>query len=172
MTVVKLSPDDLCIASMVAAYEKKNLLDKALNLLMQLEKDGREHGVATLGVLVNWLVKLQLIDEAGQVLGMIAEKGGSLPFKSLLSLCDMYSRAGTGAEKKARQAPGGVEAEEEELLAPLVFENIIKGLLAGGFVHDAQRVCRVMETQGFAASQPLKVALSVSQSFGLNRPVK
>ncbi|XP_059637966.1 pentatricopeptide repeat-containing protein CRP1, chloroplastic [Cornus florida] len=157
-----LRADDRCIASMTAAYEKKNLLDKALNLLLQLEKDGCEPGVATYSVLVDWLGKLQLIDEAEQVLGKIAEQGDPPPFKVHISLCEMYSRA--GAEKKALQALGVVEAKKE-LLGAQDFERIIKGLVAGGFEQDAQRVHGVMETQGFVASQPLKMSLQSSQAF-------
>ncbi|KAF2324586.1 hypothetical protein GH714_015477 [Hevea brasiliensis] len=62
-------PDDRCTAIMIAAYEKKNWLDKALDLLLQLEKDGFEPGPATCTVLVDWLGKLQLVDEAEQLLG-------------------------------------------------------------------------------------------------------
>ncbi|OVA09094.1 Pentatricopeptide repeat [Macleaya cordata] len=71
--------DDRCTASMIAAYEKKNLLDKALNLLLQLEKDGFEPGIATCTVLVDWLGKLQLVDEAEEMLRKITEKGILLP---------------------------------------------------------------------------------------------
>uniref|UniRef100_A0A5B7BSJ7 PROP1-like PPR domain-containing protein n=1 Tax=Davidia involucrata TaxID=16924 RepID=A0A5B7BSJ7_DAVIN len=159
-------PDDRCTASMIAAYGKKNLLDKALNLLLQLEKDGFEPGITTNSVLVDWLGKLQLIDEAEQVLGKIAEQGEAPPFKVHISLCDMYSRA--GAEKKALQALGVVEAKKEQL-GPEEFERIIGGLIAGGFVEDARRIHGVMEVQGFAASEPLKVSLMASQAFGRNR---
>ncbi|WMV42942.1 hypothetical protein MTR67_036327 [Solanum verrucosum] len=79
-------PDDRCTASMIVAYEKKNLLDKALNLLMELEKDGFEPGVATYS-------------------------GEAPPFKVHISLCDMYARA--NVEKKAIQALGVLEAKQE-----------------------------------------------------------
>ncbi|KAH0648255.1 hypothetical protein KY285_033503 [Solanum tuberosum] len=98
-------------ASMIVAYEKKNLLDKALNLLMELEKDVFEPGVATYSVLVDWLGKMQLIDEAEQLLDKIAEQGEAPPFKVHISLCDMYARA--NVEKKAIQALGVLEAKQE-----------------------------------------------------------
>lgn len=160
-------PDDRCTASMVAAYEKKNLLDKALNLLLQLEKDGFELGPATCTVLVDWLGKLQLVDEAEQLLGKIAQQGEAPPFKIQVSLCDMYARA--GIEKKALQALGILEAKKEQLGRD-EFERVINGLIAGGFVQEAQRVHGLMETQGIAASEHLKVALMASQAFGRRRP--
>ncbi|CAK9176376.1 unnamed protein product [Ilex paraguariensis] len=160
-------PDDRCTASMIAAYEKKNLLDKALNLLLQLEKDGFEPGVATYTVLVDWLGKLQLIDEAEQVLDKISVEGEAPPFKVHISLCDMYLKA--GVEKKALQALGVVEAKKE-LLRPEEFERIINALIARGFVQDARRMHGLMEAQGFAASEPLKVALMAAQAVGRKRP--
>lgn len=60
---------------MIKAFEKKNLLDKALNLLLQLEKDGFELGIGTYILLVDWLGNLQLVDEAEQLPGRIAELG-------------------------------------------------------------------------------------------------
>lgn len=155
-------PDDRCTASMIAAYGKKNLLDKALNLLLELEKDGFEPGPATYTVLVDWLGRLQLINEAEQLLGKISELGEAPPFKIHVSLCDMYARA--GIEKKALQALGFLEAKKEQM-GPDEFERIINGLLAGGFLQDAQRVHGLMEAQGFAASERLKVALISSQTF-------
>ncbi|XP_052201474.1 uncharacterized protein LOC127807561 isoform X2 [Diospyros lotus] len=159
-------PDDRCIASMIAAYEKKNLLDKALNLLLELEKDGHELGVATYSVLVDWMGKLQLIDEAEYLLGRISEQGESPPFNVHISLCDMYSRAGD--KKKALKALGVVEARKEQLCQE-EFERVINGLIVGGFVQDARRIHEVMETRGFAASEPLKVALMASQVIGRKR---
>lgn len=143
-------PDDRCTASMIAAYEKKNYLDNALNLLLELEKDGFEPGVATYSVLVDWLGKLQLVDEAEQLLGKIALLGEAPPFKLQVSLCDMYARARN--EKKALQALGVLEARKDEL-GPAEFERIISGLIDGGFQKDAQRICRIMEAQGFDASR-------------------
>lgn len=160
-------PDDRCTASMIAAYERKNLLDKALNLLLQLEKDGFQPGVATYTVLVDWLGKLQLVNEAEQLLDKIVELGEAPPFKVHISLCDMYSRA--GVEKKALQALGALEAKTEQL-GPDDFERIINGLLAGGFMEDAKRIHGLMEARGFAASEPLKVALMASQAFSRRRP--
>ncbi|XAR64130.1 hypothetical protein NMG60_11024357 [Bertholletia excelsa] len=162
-------PDDRSTASMISAYEKKNSLDKALALLLELEKNGFEPGVATYSALLDWLSKLQLLDEAEQLLGKIAEQGEAPPFKVHISLCDMYSRA--GAEKKALQALGFVEAKKDQL-KPEEFEKVINGLLAGGFIQDARRMHGLMEAQGFAASEPLKVALMASQVGSHRSPKK
>ncbi|KAJ8532432.1 hypothetical protein K7X08_012355 [Anisodus acutangulus] len=160
-------PDDRCTASMIAAYEKKNLLDKALNLLLELEKDGFEPGVATYSVLVDWMGKMQLIDEAEQLLDKIAEQGEAPPFKVHISLCDMYARA--NVEKKALQALGVLEAKKEQL-GPEEFERIIRSLIAGGFVQDAQKFQGLMEARGFTVSEHLRVTLTASQTFLRRRP--
>ncbi|XP_057722187.1 pentatricopeptide repeat-containing protein At1g05670, mitochondrial [Arachis stenosperma] len=149
-------PDDRCTASMIVAYEKKNLLDKALELLLKLEKDGFVPGVATYSVLVDWMSRLLLVDEAEHLLGKIAQQGEAPPFKVQVSLCDMYARAGN--EKKALQALGAVEARKDEL-EHADFERIIQSLLAGGFEQDARRMCGIMEVQGFALSESLRMAL-------------
>ncbi|XP_048130058.1 pentatricopeptide repeat-containing protein At4g11690 isoform X2 [Rhodamnia argentea] len=167
MIKMGIKPDDRCTAGMISAYMKKNLLDKALNLLLQLEKDGFEPGVHTYAVLVDWLGRLQLIDEAEQVLDKIAQQGEAPPFKLHISLCDMYSR--TGMEKKALQTLGAIEAKKEQLRCD-DFERVVRGLIAGNFIQEAQRVHALMESQGFVPSESLKVALMASQSFGRNRP--
>ncbi|KAM7517194.1 hypothetical protein LguiA_006777 [Lonicera macranthoides] len=160
-------PDDRCTASMIAAYEKNNLLDKALNLLLELEKDGFEPGVMTYSVLVDWLAQLQLVEEAEDLLGKIAEQGEAPPLKVHISLCDMYSRA--GAEKKALQALGVVEAKKDQL-GPQDFERVINGLIKGGFKQDAKRIHGLMEAQGYVASEPVRVALTASQTSNYRRP--
>nr|GMC50404.1 protein NUCLEAR FUSION DEFECTIVE 5, mitochondrial [Ipomoea batatas] len=142
-------PDDRCTASMIAAYEKKNNLDKALKLLLELEERGFKPGVATYSVLVDWLSKLQLIDEAEQVVDKITELGETPPFKVNVSLCAMYASA--GAEKKALQALSVVEAKKEQLGAE-DFDRVINGLEAGGFKQEAARICKLKEAQGFANS--------------------
>uniref|UniRef100_A0A6N2KP38 Uncharacterized protein n=1 Tax=Salix viminalis TaxID=40686 RepID=A0A6N2KP38_SALVM len=63
---------------MIAAYEKKNLLCKGLNLFLQLEKDGFEPGVATCTVLVDWFGKLQLVDEVEKRLNRNAKRARRL----------------------------------------------------------------------------------------------
>ncbi|KAK6131207.1 hypothetical protein DH2020_035051 [Rehmannia glutinosa] len=156
-------PDDRCIASMIAAYEKKNLLDKALDLLLELEKNGFEPGVATYTILVDWLSKLELFDEADQILDKIAEQGEAPPFKLHISLCDMYIKA--GAEKKALQALGVLESKIDQLESE-DFERIIGSLTAGGFVQDAQRIHGLMEARGYVSSQQLKMAMMASQAIG------
>lgn len=154
--IIKLGykPDDQCIARMIAAYAHKNLLDKGLHLLLQLEKDGIEHSVATYSVLVDWLGKLQLIDEVEDLLGKFAEKGVSPSLDVHISLCDMYARA--KEEKKALQALGVLEANKNKL-KPEEFEKVINALMAGGFRKDAERLHQLMTDQGFTTSDQLKM---------------
>lgn len=160
-------PDDRCTAGMIAAYAKKNLLDKALNLLLQLEKDRFEPGVNTYTVLVDWLGKLQLIDEAEHLLDRIAQLGEAPPFKINISLLDMYARA--GIEKKALQTLGVLEAKMDQL-GSAEFERIIKGLAAGGFVQHAHRIHEIMQARNLVTSGPLDVALVASRTFSPRKP--
>ncbi|KAF4367048.1 hypothetical protein G4B88_016760 [Cannabis sativa] len=74
-------PDDECTGNMISAYQVKNQLGLALELLLQLEKDGFEPGVATYTVLVDWLGKLKLVEEAEQVVAKISELGEAPPLK-------------------------------------------------------------------------------------------
>lgn len=154
--------DDRCTASMIAAYETKNLLDKALDLLLQLEKDGFEPGVATYSVLVDWFGQLQLIEEAEDLLGKITELGEAPPLRLHISLCDMYLKA--GVEKKALQALGVIETKKDQLNHE-EFERVIRSLINGGFAQDAKRVQGLMETRGFAASDQLKVFLMAIETL-------
>lgn len=154
-------PDDRCTASMMAAYVKKNLLDKALDLLLTLEKDGFQPGIATYTVLVDWLGRLQLVEEAERLLNKITQMGEA-PFEIHLSLCDMYSRAQQG--EKARKSLKILEARKQLLKADQ-FERIVSGLLAGGFVEDAKRIYSSMEAQGFTPSEPTRVALMAAKSI-------
>lgn len=159
-------PDDRCTASMIAAYAKKNLLDKALNLLLELENGGFEPGVSTYAVLIDWLGKMQLIDEAEQILDKIIELGEAPPFEVHISLCDMYSRA--GSEKKALQTLGVVESKKEQL-GHEEFERIISSLWAGGFIQDAQRMRGFMVARGFIPSEKLEMDLVKNEAFGKRR---
>ncbi|KAM2897308.1 hypothetical protein COP2_006966 [Malus domestica] len=79
----------------------------------------------------------------------------------------MYAKA--GVEKKALQALGVLEAKKDQLGSE-EFERLINGLIAGGFMQDVHRVHSLMEAQGFAPSEPLKMALMASQAFGRKRP--
>lgn len=166
MINIGLKPSDQAIAGVLVAYDKKNMLDKAFNFILELEKEGCELGPNSYSVLVDWFGKMELIDEAEYMLGKIGMTGESPPVKLHVSLCDMYARA--RAEKKALQALGVVEAKKEEL-GPRDFERVILGLLAGRFVQDARRVHGLMEAQGFVASDRVKVALMASQAVGVHR---
>ncbi|KAJ9567129.1 hypothetical protein OSB04_003095 [Centaurea solstitialis] len=167
--IIKLGykPDDKCIARMIAAYANKNLLDKGLRLLMQLEKDGIEHGVATYAVLVDWLGKLQLIDEVEDLLGKFTEKGVSPSLDVHISLCDMYARA--REEKKTLQALGVLEANKDQLRHE-EFEKVISALISGGFRQDAERFSKLMTARGFTVSDQLSLSLQTAQTFGRMKP--
>lgn len=154
--------DDRSTASMIAAYETKNLLDKALDLLLQLEKEGFEPGVATYSVLVDWFGQLQLVEEAEDLLSKITELGEAPPLKLHISLCDMYLKS--GVEKKALQALGVIESKKDQLNHE-EFERVIRSLINGGFAQDAKRVQGLMETRGFTASDQLKVHLMAIETL-------
>ncbi|KAG0462981.1 hypothetical protein HPP92_021457 [Vanilla planifolia] len=161
MMTTGLKPDDKCTACMVAAYAKKNFLDKALDLLLKLEKDGFEPGIETNSVLVDWLGRLQLVEEVELLLKKI-EEIGEPPLLVHVSLCDMYSMAKN--EHKARQALNVLEGKKNLLKADQ-FERIVRGLLAGGFSSDAKRMYDVMQQQGFTPSEQTKVILTAAQSI-------
>ncbi|XP_073139958.1 uncharacterized protein [Henckelia pumila] len=162
-------PDDRCTANMIAAYAKNNLLDKALNLLLELENGGFEPGVSTYTVLIDWLGRMQLIDEAEQILDKIIELGEAPPLEVQISLCDMYSRA--GSEKKALQTLGVVESKKEQF-GHEEYERIFSSLLAGGFVQDAQRMRGFMEARGFFPSEKLRIELARKEAFGKRRTIR
>lgn len=172
MMNIGFKPDDRCTSYVISAYEKNNELGKALHLLLMLEKDGFQPGVSTYSVLVDWLGKLQLVDEAEQMLTKIAQLGEAPPFKLQVSLCNMYARA--HKDKKVLQALGVLEAKKD-LLEYQDFERIIEALLKGGYVHDAQRMQKVMEMQGYKPSENLQIKLmstkALGGSSGSRRPV-
>ncbi|KAF8104185.1 hypothetical protein N665_0176s0001 [Sinapis alba] len=156
-------PDDKCIANMIRAYKRENSLDKALRLLLQLEKDGIELGVITYTVLVDWMANLGLIEEAEQLLVKISQLGEAPPFELQVSLCYMYSTARN--EKKTLQALGVLEAKKDQM-GPNEFEKVITGLKMGGFEKDARRMFKHMEARKFLPSDRLKIDMGASPSFG------
>ncbi|CAN7021548.1 hypothetical protein IGI04_022603 [Brassica rapa subsp. trilocularis] len=156
-------PDDKCIANMIRAYKRENSLDKALRLLLQLEKDGIEIGVITYTVLVDWMATLGLIEEAEQLLVKISQLGEAPPFELQVSLCYMYSTARN--EKKTLQALGVLEAKRDQM-GPNEFERVITGLKTGGFEKDARRMFKHMEARKFLPSDRLKIDMGASPSFG------
>ncbi|KAJ0257398.1 Protein NUCLEAR FUSION DEFECTIVE 5 [Hirschfeldia incana] len=156
-------PDDKCIANMIRAYKRENSLDKALRLLLQLEKDGIELGVVTHTVLVDWMANLGLIEEAEQLLVKISQLGEAPPFELQVSLCYMYSTARN--EKKTLQALGVLEAKKDQM-GPNEFERVITGLKMGGFEKDARRMFKHMEARKFLPSDRLKIDMGASPSFG------
>ncbi|CAH2036801.1 unnamed protein product [Thlaspi arvense] len=158
-------PDDKCIANMVKAYKGENSLDKALRLLLKLEKDGIEIGVITYTVLVDWMANLGLIEEAEQLLVKISQLGEAPPFELQVSLCYMYSIARN--EKKTLQALGVLEAKKDQM-GPNEFEKVITGLKMGGFEKDARRMFKHMEARKFLPSDRLKIDMGASPSFGFS----
>uniref|UniRef100_A0A1J3IIY4 Protein NUCLEAR FUSION DEFECTIVE 5, mitochondrial n=1 Tax=Noccaea caerulescens TaxID=107243 RepID=A0A1J3IIY4_NOCCA len=155
-------PDDKCIANVVRAYKRENSLDKALRLLLQLEKDGIEIGVITYTVLVDWMANLGLIEEAEQLLVKISQLGEAPPFELQVSLCYMYSNVRN--EKKTLQALGVLEAKKDQM-GPNEFEKVITGLKRGGFEKDARRMFKHMEARKFLPSDRLKIDMGASPSF-------
>lgn len=161
--VGRIMPDDRCTASMLAAYVKKNLLDKGLDLLLTLKKQGFVPGVHTNTVLVGWLGRLQLVEEAEQVLEEIKAMG-DVPFEIHVSLCDMYSRAGDVEKAKKAQR---ILVGRKELLTADQFERIIQGMMDGGMKGEANRMSDLMKSLGFSQSNALSVSLMAAKSFPL-----
>ncbi|CAH8385447.1 unnamed protein product [Eruca vesicaria subsp. sativa] len=155
-------PDDKCIANMIRAYKRENSLDKALRLLLKLEKEEIEIGVVTYTVLVDWMANLGLIEEAEQLLVKISQLGEAPPFELQVSLCYMYSTARN--EKKTLQALGVLEAKKDQM-GPNEFEKVITGLKMGGFEKDARRMFKHMEARKFLPSDRLKIDMGASPSF-------
>ncbi|XP_019055614.1 PREDICTED: pentatricopeptide repeat-containing protein At1g01970-like isoform X2 [Nelumbo nucifera] len=63
-----LEPSDKCVALMLAAYEKENKLKKALDLLIDLEKEGIMVGKEASEILVGWFRRLGVVGEVELVL--------------------------------------------------------------------------------------------------------
>lgn len=154
-------PDDRCTANMIAAYESKNYLDKALGLLLALEKDGFQPGIATYTVLVDWFAKMGLVEEVEQLLSKIAQLGEPVPLKLQVSLCDMYARA--RVEKKTLKALGVLQTKADQLRLD-EFDRIFHGLIAGRFVKDAARIVKLMESRGYNTNNQ-KVTLQTYESL-------
>ncbi|KAG7592288.1 Pentatricopeptide repeat [Arabidopsis thaliana x Arabidopsis arenosa] len=157
-------PDDKCIANLVRAYKGESSLDKALRLLLQLEKDGIEIGVITYTVLVDWMANLGLIEEAEQLLVKISQLGEAPPFELQVSLCCMYSSVRN--EKKTLQALGVLEAKRDQM-GPNEFDKVITALKKGGFEKDARRMYKYMEARKFLPSQRLQMDMvAPPRAFG------
>ncbi|KAL6899388.1 hypothetical protein ACP4OV_006046 [Aristida adscensionis] len=153
-------PDDACLAAVVAAYMKKNLLDQALNWLLSLDKEGIKPGVKTNLVLLDWLSMLQLIVEAEQLVQKI-KKLGEEPLEIHVFLADMYAKS--RQEEKARKSLKILE-EKKKLLKANQFERIITGLLDGGFSEEANKYYKMMKSCGFEPSETIEVGVKASFS--------
>lgn len=150
-----LNPDDKCISVMIYAYEIKNLLGKALILLLNLEKDGFKPGAETSSVLIDWLGKLGLVEEAELLFDEMAET--EVPSKVLVSLWEMYARV--GMQEKAAYMLGLLQKNSQALNVN-GFERLISGLLAGGFIDEAKNMHDQMQIQGMTPSKPIAVVLT------------
>ncbi|KAL5727985.1 hypothetical protein ACHQM5_001118 [Ranunculus cassubicifolius] len=69
-----LEPNDKCVALMLDVYEKENKLNFALDLLIDLEKDGIMVGKEGSDILVGWFRRLGVVDEVASVLSEYASK--------------------------------------------------------------------------------------------------
>lgn len=159
-------PDDRCLAGMTAAYMRKNQLDQALNMLLTLEKEGLKPGVKTNLILLDWLSMLQLVQEAEQLVQKI-KKAGEEPLDIHVFLADMYARS--RQDEKTRKSLKILE-EKKKLLKADQFERIIRGLLDGGFLEEANKYYKMMKAHGFVPSETTEVG--VKASFGLRGGVR
>uniref|UniRef100_A0A0D9VI73 Pentacotripeptide-repeat region of PRORP domain-containing protein n=1 Tax=Leersia perrieri TaxID=77586 RepID=A0A0D9VI73_9ORYZ len=154
-------PDDRCIAGMMVAYMMKNKLDQALNFLLRLEKDGLKPGVKTNLVLLDWLSRLQLVQEAEQLVQKI-RKAGEEPTEMHVFLADMYAKS--RQEEKARKSLKILE-EKKKLLKADQFERIIGALLEGVLTEEANKYFKMMKACGFVPSATIEIG--VKASFGV-----
>jgi pentatricopeptide repeat protein len=154
-------PDDRCVAGMMVAYMMKNQLDHALSFLLKLEKDGLKPGVKTNLVLLDWLSRLQLVQEAEQVVQKI-RKAGEEPLEMHVFLADMYAKS--QQEERTRKSLKILE-EKKKLLKAYHFERIIAGLLEGGFTEEANKYFKMMKSHGFVPSPTIEIG--VKASFGV-----
>ncbi|XP_006647498.1 pentatricopeptide repeat-containing protein At3g16010 [Oryza brachyantha] len=154
-------PDDRCLAGMMLAYMTKNQLDKALKFLLNLEKDGLKPGVKTNLVLLDWLSRLQLVQESEQLVQKI-RKAGEEPMEMHVFLADMYAKS--RQEERARKSLKILE-EKKKVLKAEQFERIIGGLLEGGFTEEANKYFKMMKARGFVPSPTIEIG--VKASFGV-----
>ncbi|CAA6669492.1 unnamed protein product [Spirodela intermedia] len=63
-----MSPNDKCVALMIGAFQEEGKLDRAVSLLMDLERDGVVTGRETSNVLTQWFRRLGLSDELEDIL--------------------------------------------------------------------------------------------------------
>jgi pentatricopeptide repeat protein len=151
-------PDDRSLAGMMTAYMKENQLDYALQLLLSLEKEGVKPGVKTNLVLLDWLSKLQLVQEAEQLVQRI-KKAGEEPIEIHVYLADMYAKS--RQEEKARKSLKVLE-EKKKLLKAAHFDRIIESLRAGGFSEDANKYLKMMKSRGFVPAEQAEAEASGS----------
>ncbi|CAK8542229.1 unnamed protein product [Lathyrus sativus] len=76
MRRVGIEPTDKCISSVLVAYEKENMLNTALEFLMDLEKDGIMVEEETSRILAGWFRKLGVVEEVELVLRDFATTTG------------------------------------------------------------------------------------------------
>lgn len=148
-------PGDRCTSVIVFAYKKKNLLGKALTFLLDLEKDGVKPGAETSSLLIEWLGKLGFVEDAEQIFVEMSEME-QVPMKVLVSLCDMYARAGLC--EKAINILDTMQHNCQALDA-CEFERLIHSLLAGGLIDQAKKMHDKMQIQGFSPSESISLAL-------------
>ncbi|KAF6156186.1 hypothetical protein GIB67_010650 [Kingdonia uniflora] len=74
-----LEPNDKCVTIMLSVYEKENKLNMALELLMDLERDGIMVGEEASEVLAKWFRRLGVVKEVELVLREYANREYSEP---------------------------------------------------------------------------------------------
>eukprot|EP00249_Psilotum_nudum_P019583 c27326_g1_i1 orf=265-2217(+) len=151
-------PEDESVAILIAAYEKKNLLDGAVSLLLKLEAKAMKPGAETLTVLIGWFGKLGLVYEAELLFEEIKRKNKKIQCKAYVPMYLLYERAGW--LDKAREI---LSLEDKEILTDWGYEQIIQGLLAGGHFHEAQAMHREMQDQGYSPSAEMEMAFRRAQ---------
>lgn len=63
-----LKPNDKCVALVLSVYERENKLNKALDFLVELERDGYILGKEASEMLAKWFQRLGVVEEVELVL--------------------------------------------------------------------------------------------------------
>ncbi|KAI5075802.1 hypothetical protein GOP47_0009878, partial [Adiantum capillus-veneris] len=150
------SPPDESVSMLIAAFEKKNQFQRAVDVLLKLESMAIRPGVETLTTLIGWFGKLGLIEEAETLFENLKEKVNVPDCKAYASLFSVYARAGSIDKAKALLAT--VEGEEVEIDAS-AYELMIVSLLDGKDREEAQSMRDRMIAQGLIPSDEVERAL-------------
>ncbi|MCO5597647.1 hypothetical protein L7F22_051728 [Adiantum nelumboides] len=149
-------PEDKTICRLIAAFEKKNQFEMALDVLLKLESMAVRPGVETLATLIRWFGKLGLVEEAETLFQNIKKKVDVPDCTAYASLFSVYARAGSVDKAKALLVT--VEEDHTEIDSS-AYEQMIVSLLDGKQREEAQSMRDRMIAQGHTPSDDVERAL-------------